>query len=45
MPSGSSDGGVGDPAGVGEVEVGEEGEEASRDGEEDDMDDCCSLKV
>ncbi len=38
MPSGSSNGGVSRPAGVGEVKVDEEGEEARRDGEEDNMD-------
>ena len=40
MPSGSSNGGVSHPARVGEVKVDKEGEEACRDGEEDDMDDC-----
>ena len=44
VPSGSSNGGVGRPAGVGEVEVDEEGEETCRDGEEDKMDYCGGLE-
>ena len=43
MPLGSSNGAAADPAGVSEVEVGEEGQEASCYRDEDKMDDCCGL--